>query len=349
MNARNTQLILAHFLSILAFFLSPLILLQVFPGSISFPDLLGKWAYWQFGLLFIGFFYFHYYFMLPLLFNRRSWIAYGVLLILLFVLILKVEPFDQLLSLNHRLPLPDEHNKMPDAMPQPPRVDIVSIVLFFLLAIAGLTVDMNRRWRETILRAKKAEADKAQAELSFLRAQVNPHFLFNTLNNIYSMAVTHHEHTAESIMKLSNIMRYVTDEAHDFFVPLEQEIDCITDYIDLQKLRLGRKVQLHYKVSGYSGDKQIAPLLLMSFIENVFKYGTSNHTVSKLVIGIDIQEQQIHFHTENPLYTTARLTERDGIGISNTTKRLQQLYPGKHELAIIREEGLFQVRLTIDL
>src|SRR6201999_506982 len=102
-------------------------------------------------------------------------------------------------------------------------------------------------------------------------------FLFNTLNNIYTLAVIQDEHAPDSILKLSNIMRYVTDDTREDFVPLQSEVDCINDYIELQKLRLGTKTQVDFKITGDIESKQIAPLILMTFIENVFKYGISKH------------------------------------------------------------------------
>src|SRR5205823_10521035 len=114
-----------------------------------------------------------------------------------------------------------------------------------------------KEWRNIEQRAAKAEADKANAELAFLKAQINPHFLFNTLNNIYSLAVTKSEMTPVSIMKFANIMRYVTDEVTQDFVPLQSEIDCASDYIDLQRMRLSKKVYVDYSVTGNLDGKQI--------------------------------------------------------------------------------------------
>lgn len=267
----------------------------------------------------------------------------------MLLLIIKIQPYDQLLSFQ-RIQIPPPNFRQPPGMPAKmgPAVDIISIILFLLLIIIGIAHEMNKRWQETVLRAEQAEREKAEAELSFLRAQINPHFLFNTLNNIYSMSVTGNPYTSESILKLSNIMRYVTDESHENLVPLQQEIDCLTDYIDLQKLRLGRKVQLDFIVTGNLDNKKIAPLLLINFIENVFKYGTSNHTVSALKINISVAENELLFYAENPLHATGRIVHRDGIGIQNTERRLQQIYPDKHRLEIKRENGLFTVTLQIN-
>jgi two-component system LytT family sensor kinase len=190
-----------------------------------------------------------------------------------------------------------------------------------MIITLSVAMDLTRRWRATMERASRAEADKANAELSFLKAQINPHFLFNTLNNIYSMAVTRNEHTPAMIMKLSNIMRYVTDDVNEDFVSLQSEVDCITDYIDLQKLRLGKKVTLDFSVAGDLDHKKISPLILMTFIENVFKYGTSNHEQSNLLIKLVVGEGPHRFSHAKSIVSFDRKIERTGIGIEQHTKK----------------------------
>src|SRR6202008_3873902 len=110
-----------------------------------------------------------------------------------------------------------------------------SLFIFIMIIALSTAAVINQQWRLTEQRAIQAEVDKANAELSFLKAQINPHFLFNTLNNIYTLAINNNEHTADSIMKLSNIMRYVTDEVGEDFVPVQNELDCIDNYIELQR------------------------------------------------------------------------------------------------------------------
>lgn len=140
-------------------------------------------------------------------------------------------------------PVPDR-GVPPGRKPPPPpaneragaHFDVVSVFLFFMLVALGVAIQTVERLHNSEKRALQAETDKANAEFSFLKAQINPHFLFNTLNNIYSLAVTESEHTPDAIMKLSNIMRYVTDEVTEDRVPLESEAACIQDYIDLQRL-----------------------------------------------------------------------------------------------------------------
>lgn len=173
--------------------------------------------------------------------------------------------------------------------------------------------------------------------------------MFNTLNNIYSLAVRQNENTAASIMKLSNIMRYVTDDVNRDFVSLQSEVECITDYIDLQRLRLSKKVQVDFSVAGNTEGKRIPPLVLMTFIENVFKYGISNHEPSTITIKLFAEEKSITFFCQNKLFATERKAERTGIGIINTRQRLEHIYPNRHLLNITTDDALYTVQLTLQV
>lgn len=226
-------------------------------------------------------------------------------------------------------------------------IDSISLFIFIMIMALSTAIKIIRQWQVTEQRAALAEADKASAELSFLKAQINPHFLFNTLNNIYTLAVIKDDKAPDSIMKLSNIMRYVTDEPAEDFVPLQSELDCIDDYIELQRLRTGEKTVIDKSFSGNIEQKKIAPLILMTFIENVFKYGISKHDRSVIIITVSAAGNSILFFCENTIFSENKQTERSGIGLKNTMKRLGHLYPGKHILDIRSENGLYTVNLTL--
>jgi LytS/YehU family sensor histidine kinase len=245
------------------------------------------------------------------------------------------------------LSFPPNFIKNPPHPPSKQRLDIVGVFILMMVLALSFALEIARKWQKSIQDAARAEADKANAELSFLKAQINPHFLFNTLNNIYSLAVIKSEVTADSIMKLSNIMRYVTDEATEDFVPLQDEINCLTDYIELQRLRLGKKVTLEYDISGDASYKKITPLILMPFIENVFKYGTSNHEPSTITIKIIVEELTVNLFTSNKIFIHKESIERKGVGIANTIKRLQHLYPNRFLLNIDDSNGEYKVHLTL--
>ncbi|MES2265500.1 MAG: sensor histidine kinase [Bacteroidota bacterium] len=225
--------------------------------------------------------------------------------------------------------------------------DTISLFLFLMIMALSTAIKTVQQWQLTEQRVLSAEAEKASAELSFLKAQINPHFLFNTLNNIYTLAVTNNENTAESIMKLSNIMRYVTDDVTLDFVPLQSEVDCVEDYIALQRLRLGNKTKVYFKAEGTIAQQKIAPLLLMTFVENVFKYGVSKQHESSIDINLMVTAETLTFMCINPIFERKENIERTGIGISNTKQRLQHLYPGKHTLNITDDNNKFTVILTL--
>ena len=313
-----------------------------------------------FYFVFLFLFYFNALVLIPQLYLKKKYLVYFSIIIALFIAVYFLRPFDRLMIFGHpphdgrgmRPPPPP-----PPGMPFPPgppgphrppvRTDITSMILFVTVWSLSTALCIIKQWRLTEQRAAKAEADKAIAELSFLKAQINPHFLFNTLNNIYSLAVTSNENTAESIMKLSNIMRYVTDDIGEDFVPLESEIQCVTDYIDLQRMRLGKTMNVDLFVSGPVADKKIAPLILMTFVENVFKYGISNHEPAAITIKLSVEEDWINFYCVNKLFENKRKVERTGIGIANTRQRLQHLYPDKHSLKIDTSNGFYTVQLSL--
>jgi two-component system LytT family sensor kinase len=227
------------------------------------------------------------------------------------------------------------------------RFDITSLFLFVMIMALSTAIKTVQQWQVTERRVISVEAEKASAELSFLKAQINPHFLFNTLNNIYTLAVTNSANTAESIMKLSNIMRYVTDDVTEDFVSLQSEVACIEDYIDLQRLRLGGKTKVYFNITGIIAQQKIAPLLLMTFVENVFKYGVNKQHESAIDINLRVAGNTIIFMCVNPIFERKENIERTGIGIANTKKRLEQLYPGKHILNINNNNNQFRVVLTL--
>jgi len=322
--------------------------------------------YWVFNFSFLIVFYLNASYLIPRFFLKKKYALYLTYLAILFTGIFFLQPFERLFTQTLGPPRFSENNRMPPPefgpsprfgpgaeiqrrRPRPRLFDMVSIFLFITVVALGLTIQIAQQWRITEKRAIQAEADKANAELSFLKAQINPHFLFNTLNNIYSLAVMQSPQTAESIMKLSNIMRHVTDEVSENYVSLTSEVACIRDYIDLQKLRLSKNVQINFSVTGNLEQKSIAPLVLMTFIENIFKYGISNHERAVITIKLQAKANLIHFFCQNQLFQTTRTSERAGIGLANTQQRLDHLYPNKHNLEIDRENNLFTVNLTLQI
>ena len=221
-------------------------------------------------------------------------------------------------------------------------------LIFMLDILFSSLVYFVNRLSKSEKRILEVESDRKSAELSFLKAQINPHFLFNTLNNIYTLSITKSDKTPDAIMRLSKIMRYVTSGVQNEMVPLKQELSCVSDFIALQKLRLSPEtVKLEFSITGNAKYKFIAPLILLSFIENVFKYGVSNDRESKIQIRIHVSETNIEFFTENTIFLTGRDIESTGVGIENAKQRLSYIYKDDYLLNINNENKIFTVKLII--
>jgi two-component system, LytTR family, sensor kinase len=217
------------------------------------------------------------------------------------------------------------------------------ITAFFLQA----TVDFFEQ-KEKI---KRIELEKAQAELNFLKAQVNPHFLFNTLNNLYGLIIEKSDKSGECVLKLADILKYTLSEGNQDKVLLKKELLLLENYIGLEKLRKP-DADVSFTSECTNNNLQITPLLLLPFVENAFKHGLN--TVSKngfIHLKIKTKEQSLSLSIENnipPAGNTIAI-ESHGIGIDNVKKRLNLLYPNRHELLIERKSNSFFVNLKLEL
>jgi len=221
--------------------------------------------------------------------------------------------------------------------------------IFLLIMTLGTCITVIQRWLKTEHNRKETENEKLNTELSFLKSQINPHFLFNTLNNIYSLAIVRSDKTAPAVLKLSAIMRYILTETERSLVPLENEVDFLHNYIDLQQVRLTDKVQVEFIITGNTGELLIAPLILIPFVENAFKYGVSTKEKSTIKISLDTNGNFIDFKSSNFIVPSENnMTENTGIGINNVKRRLELLYPGKHTMVTKEENGTYFVHLQIN-
>jgi LytS/YehU family sensor histidine kinase len=195
----------------------------------------------------------------------------------------------------------------------------------------------------------KAEKEKVTAELQLLKAQIHPHFLFNTLNNIYSFSIESSPKTPELILKLSALLSYMLYDCKTDEVPLEKEIEIMKNYIDLERERYGNKIEISVNVEGDIKDKYIAPLLILPFLENAFKHGTSEQLDKPwLSLDISVRQAMLRCKIVNSKNEFVPVSE-NGIGINNVHKRLYYLYPGKHELKLTDEGNFFVVSLSLEL
>lgn len=289
-------------------------------------------------LLLILFFYLNFFVFVPDLYFKNKYFYFGVAVLLCFFIIAYVPdvivPFKQM----HRPPPPKPRGGNYFLF-KIGNVFFLFLIVFFL----SLMLRISIRW-------KKTEKEKLNAELSYLKAQINPHFLFNTLNSIYSLAIEKSDNTASAIVRLSSMMRYVINEAHHDVVSLQKEIAYLRSYIELQQIRFGDAVALSFTVTGEIHGQTIAPLILISFVENAFKHGVNAEENSDIKIMIAITDHAIHMKVSNNKVFVQQQGEYEiGVGIENTKNRLQLIYPARHSLSIQDTENEFTVSLHIKL
>ena len=231
------------------------------------------------------------------------------------------------------------------------RLDLFLILMLLIIVGISTSVTIIQKWQADKQLREALEKEKIGSELSFLKAQINPHFFFNTLNNIYALTVIDVEAAREALHKLSRMMRYVLYETQHGTVLLSQEIAFAQDYIQLMQLRLTDKVSVSLKPPVPLHDVSIAPMLFLPFIENAFKHGVSAVQPSHIDIKIWQEGQKVYIDVRNTLFTEKRtvLDESNGIGLTNTQRRLDLLYPGKYHLDVSENtsEKEFEVHLEL--
>lgn len=230
------------------------------------------------------------------------------------------------------------------------------ISLFYLVYLAvTCLLKLSKSWfalSELQRQLLATEKEKVQIELKALKAQINPHFFFNTLNGIYSMSLARDERLPATVLQLSQLMRYFLYESTTDLVPLEKEWQVFQDYIALQKIRASANLNLHLEVEGEIGNQQIAPLLLVTFLENAFKHGAPIGKETSLIrILLKLQGNDFNFRIENTKGQVDDIEEGAwrGMGLENVRRRLSLLYPGRHSLDIKENNNQFVVNLHLQL
>lgn len=315
-------------------------------------------------ILMLGFFYLNYYLLIPKLYFAQKYLWYALSTLFSFgivvLMLITVDRQDVFPGSPSGAPpqMSKEEQRPPELVQgQPPNLPSpqyrkekppfgfeLSHALFLFLV--GIFVSLSLRIND---RLKQTEREKLNTELSFLKAQINPHFLFNILNTIYSLAIEQSNKTADAVVKLSSLMRYVMREADTEFVPLVKEFNYIENYIALQQLRLDDTAEIDFKIEGHPNGQQIAPLILISFIENVFKYGVNPQEKSRIQVHLSIAENHLHLRTFNRKVRVFHDEDASRIGLENTQTRLKLLYPNKHLLILNETAQEFTVELTLHL
>ncbi|WP_255077223.1 sensor histidine kinase [Lacihabitans sp. CCS-44] len=229
-----------------------------------------------------------------------------------------------------------------------PRYIFPSIFYILTLLVSNIHFLLNERRNENEEK-QKMQIEKIATELSMLKLQISPHFLFNTLNNIRWMVRKQMGHTEEVVMKLSEILRYIIYEVGEAKVAIQQEVEHLKNYIELQSLRLPVPGVVAFNVSSSIGSQKIEPLLFIHFVENAFKYGIDSKTAPEIVFELDNIGNQLIFKAKNKILNPTNKLENTGIGLSNIKRRLELLYANKHSLETRAEDGYYLVKLILIL
>lgn len=218
--------------------------------------------------------------------------------------------------------------------------------LYLLLTVA---LKFSIDWYEQKKLLQEAQVEKLQAEVNYLRSQVNPHFLFNALNNLYALTIKKSDNAPNIVLKLSELMEYMLYESDEAFVPLEKEIKYLSNYLELEKIRQGNEADIRLTVEGNADNCRIPPFLLLPLVENAFKHGISRvvqdaylHICIRLGDGMEVMvvNSKSHYRQQG---------KEGGIGLLNLKKRLELIYPGKHQLRIDDQPDKYQVLLKVEL
>ena len=291
------------------------------------------------GLLFpVGIFYFNWYVLIPRYLARNKILLYlAAVLATLVVLALLQAPTDFYIFRKYNASMAELYTteRMVQYM-------VSGLVVVFISSALKVTGNYIRNERLN----KELETQKLTAELAYLKSQVNPHFLFNTLNNIYALAYKQSPDTPDAIMKLSLLMRYMLYESNDTMVSLDKEVDHIRNFIDLQKLRLREQTSIKFNITGELSGIQIAPMLLMTLVENAFKHGLVSKNEIGITLDLAVEHDRIVFSTVNNT-STHKKREFGGIGLENLKRRLKLLYSNRHELSFEEKNGTFYATLIL--
>lgn len=285
-------------------------------------------------------FYFNYLFLIPRFLLRKKYWLYFFFLLLAIAMVLFLSGVLFFFSDFNPNILSDTNPAIEKIIP----VIIVNALLLWLLSIVSSIL-----WT-TYNRLKQTESEKLSAQIASLKSQINPHFLFNTLNNIYATTIDAAPKAADMVDKLSEMMRYTMKDTQQDAVSLEDEINYVSNFIELQKLRLDRSVKLAYNSPEVIPAMQIAPMLLIPFVENAFKHGVNSEQKSRIKIEITLDKAALQLSVVNlKVDVQKEISERSGLGIENTKHRLGLIYPSKHLLVISDTEKEFAVSLHINL
>lgn len=318
-----------HTLAWAIFMLFPILAIQKL-ASLLKNDQLQLIVYLCCGFGSICFYYFNYYILIPKYLFKNKYLFFIILSIIFVAICIGLTRM--LISLNLT------NGNINQSQPKLLVNYIWRFIVIFIVAFAF-------RFYQKM---KQIEAEQISAELATLKAQINPHFLFNTLNGIYGLALTKSDKTAEYILKLSAIMRYTLSETITEKVALEDEINYLNNYIELQKVRLTKTTKIDFSVIGDFKTLQIPPLLFINFIENAFKYGVSNEVETVIQIHIIIKKNTLLLFVKNEKMNKTTFSPSYEMGLKNIKRRLDLIFENNYTLEIQNNEKTFEVNLIIN-
>jgi len=299
-------------------------------------------------LIIVIYFYLNYFIFVPYLYHKKKYLIFIIVSIIFLLIAVKLP---DLIITNEQIhcALIAQNPEYKGKGPRPEMPFYMEFLIdknayqFYLALSIGILLKTNQY-------INGIQQDMLKSEVSYLKAQINPHFLFNTLNSLYALSLVKSDDAPNAILKLSSIMRYVVTESSKEKVSLKSELDYISDYIDLQKLRLTKNTQIDYLISGSVENQTIAPLLFIPIIENCFKYGVNQTENVVIKIHISIEQNEISLETSNKkVAKNISELEKTETGISNTKKRLDILYLNNYKLQISNTETHYDVKLNMNL
>lgn len=290
--------------------------------------------------------YINLYFLVPVFYLRQKYMQYIMYLLLLVLLGGLSERFFcwwiwfPIARMHH----PD--NTLPTGFWLTIRI-IKDTIDIFAIVSATMFIKLLRNANQQEKKLREIEKEKFTAEMSLLKAQINPHFFFNTLNNLYALTLVASKESPNVVLKLSNLMRYMLYEASAGKVMLRNELTHLQNYIQIEQMRFTDRLDLSFQYSGDINGKWIVPLLLLPFIENAFKHGIENNS-GWVTIDLKVIGNQLCLKVENSFDKPSK-PKIGGLGLANVKRRLHLVYPGDHELQMEQDDGVYKVDLKINL
>ncbi len=288
------------------------------------------------------------YFLIPKFFSKKRYIIFALALLLLYVVLFCLNLLYDFKNI-HFISAVGTTSQQPYIWLRGSAIRLLGnppLICGFLLSARTL-----KNWHFRQLENETLSREKTHAELQLLKAQIHPHFLFNTLNNIYSFTLTKSPVASELVQKLSDMLNYMITDCDRTMVPVEKEIQLLKDYIGLEKVRYGDRLDIQMHVKGDCKNCMIAPLLMIPFVENSFKHGASMMRGKQwmhFIININENDLELNLSNSKPPQTNSA-KNKNGIGLLNVQKRLALLYPNKHQLQINSTDNTFSVYLKIEL